>query len=59
LQTSLVTIIVGKLSKWQAVLPFGSVWENAGFKHVFEDLVYPFGLSSSLRVVGDTSQTYL
>jgi hypothetical protein len=25
LQTSLVTIIVGKLSKWQAVLPFGSV----------------------------------
>jgi hypothetical protein len=52
LQTSLIAIIAGKLCEWQTVFPLGSIGQNAGSKHVFEDLVYPFGLATSLWVIG-------
>jgi hypothetical protein len=52
LQASLVTIIVGKLREWQTVFPLGSIRQNTSSQHIFKDLVYSFGLTSSLWVVG-------
>jgi hypothetical protein len=52
LQASLVAIIVGKFREWQTVFPLGSIKQNTSSQHIFKDLVYSFGLTSSLWVVG-------
>jgi hypothetical protein len=51
-KAGLITVVIGKLREGQAIFPFGSISENAGSKHVLEDLIYPFGLSSGLRMIG-------
>jgi hypothetical protein len=52
LQTSLVAIVVGKLSEQQAVFLLGSIREDTSSQHVFKDLIYSLCLAPSLRVIG-------
>jgi hypothetical protein len=52
LQASLVAIIIGKLREWQTVFPLGSIRQNTSSQHIFKDLIYSFGLTSGLWVVG-------
>jgi hypothetical protein len=52
LQASLIAIIVGKFRKWQTVFPLGSIRQNTGSQHIFQDLIYSLCLTSSLRVIG-------
>jgi hypothetical protein len=52
LKTGLIAVIIRELCEWQAIFPFGSISKNAGSKHVFQNLIYSFSLSSGLRVIG-------
>jgi hypothetical protein len=51
LKTGLIAVIIRELCEWQAIFPFGSISKNAGSKHVFQNLIYSFSLSSGLRVI--------
>jgi hypothetical protein len=50
-ETHLITVIVRELSQLQTLVPFVLIVQHTSSKHIFEDLIYSFHLTISLRMI--------
>ena len=54
LPTSLITVVVGELGEGKILFPTFTEGDETCPKHVLQNLVYPFGLTISLKMISRT-----
>jgi hypothetical protein len=54
LQTSLIAIVIRELCQGQTLVPTLIKVQDACSQHVFQNLIYPFGLTIGLRMIAGT-----
>jgi hypothetical protein len=54
LQTLLIAIVIREFSIWQTLIPTLSILHSTGSQHIFKNLIYPFVLTISLRMISKT-----
>jgi hypothetical protein len=55
LQTGLIAIVIRELCRGQTLVPTLIKVQDACSQHVFQDLIYPFGLTIGLWVIAGTT----
>jgi hypothetical protein len=47
----LITVVIGKLCQGEVLIPVLATIDRTSHYHMFKNLIYPLGLTISLRVV--------